>query len=120
MSEQASAARVWSRENLRYHLMFAPAICFCLAAGWFELTRALHGHEIAWVYTFEWPLFGVLFAWMWWRVVTDRDTRRPSPRSAHAANRDIADDDPGLQAWRAYLAELGHDEETTDRAPGAG
>ena len=31
----------------------------CLAAGWFELTRALGGREVAWVYAFEWPMYAV-------------------------------------------------------------
>jgi len=107
------------RRALRYHLLFLPAVAFCLAAGWFELSRARGGHTIAWVYVFEWPLFGVLLGWMWWRVVTERDNRRPSPPRP-SEHRDIADDDPGLQAWRAYLDELGHDENCTDRAPGSG
>ncbi|MFZ2014388.1 MAG: hypothetical protein WAV00_11240 [Nocardioides sp.] len=109
--------KVWSRPALRYHLAFFPAIAFCFAAGWFELTRAREGHTIAWVYVFEWPVFGVLFAWMWWHIVTGRDTRRPSPPSP-ASDRDIPEDDPGLQAWRAYLAE--HEGDNTERAPGSG
>lgn len=104
---------------VRYHLMFAPAVCVCLAAGWFELTRAEGGREIAWVYAVEWPLFAVVLVFMWWHTVTDRGTRRPSPPLAEG-DRDIADDDPGLRAWRAYLVELGHDDAKTDRAPGSG
>jgi hypothetical protein len=112
-------AAVWTREALRYHLAFGPAICFCFAAGWFELTRAQSGHFIAWVYVGEWPLFGIVLCFMWWRVVTEGDNRRPSPPRPRS-NRDIPDDDPGLQAWRAYLDELGHDDTSTDRAPGSG
>lgn len=111
--------RVWTRSNLRYHAVFLPAVCFCFAAGWFEFTRARGGREIAWVYVVEWPLYGVLLAYMWWRVVTDRDVGRPSPPRG-PSDGDISDDDPGLQAWRAYLAELGHDGASTDRAPGSG
>jgi hypothetical protein len=114
-----TGTRVWTRENRRYHLAFPPAIFFCFAAGWFELSRARHGHTIAWVYAVEWPLFGVLFGWMWWRIVTEREVRRPSPPRADG-DRDIGTDDPGLQAWRAYLVELAHDEANTDRAPGSG
>lgn len=110
--------RVWTRQNLRYHAAFWPAIAFCLAAGWFELTRALHGHTLAWVYTFEWPLFAVLFAWMWWQVVTGWEVRRPSPRRTGTG--DIPADDPGLLAWQDYLDGVGHDDASTDRAPGSG
>jgi hypothetical protein len=109
---------LWSRAAMRYHLVFLPAICFCIAAGWFELTRAENGRTIAWVYAVEWPMFGVLFGWMWWHIVTGRETRRPSPPQPRS-DRDIPDDDPGLQAWKAYLDALGHDA-STDRAPGSG
>lgn len=102
-----------------YHLFFASAIVVCLGAGWFELGRAREGHQIAWVYTFEWPVFAVLFGFMWWHVVNDRPTQRPAPPD-RAGQEAIPDDDPGLQAWRAYLVELGHDDASTDRAPGSG
>lgn len=111
--------RMRAKASLRYHLMFIPAICFCLAAGWFELTRARSGREVAWVYVVEWPLFGVVFGYMWWHAVTEQDTRRPSPpRADH--QRDIPEDDPGLRAWRAYLSELEQEDEGTDSAPGSG
>lgn len=111
--------RIWSQAMLRYHVLFVPPVCFCLLAGWFELTRALGGREVAWVYVVEWPLFGVLLGWMWWRVVTDRDVRRPSPPRG-PSDRDIPEDDPGLRAWQDYLDGLAHDDASTDRAPGSG
>lgn len=104
----------------RYHLFFSVAVVVCAAAGWIELGRARAGREIAWVYTFEWPAFAVLFCFMWWHVVTDRPVRRPAPRSSAPGKSAIPPDDPGLKAWQAYLAELGHDDATTDRAPGSG
>lgn len=114
-----TSTRLWSRTAVRYHLLFLPAVCLCLAAGWFELTRARHGHQVAWVYTVEWPLFAAFFGYMWWHVVSERDTRRPSPPRPHA-ERDIPDDDPGLLAWLGYLDALEHDDDGTDRAPGSG
>jgi hypothetical protein len=108
--------------RLLVHLPFLLAVCFCFAAGWFELTRARSGHTIAWVYTFEWPLFGALFAWMSWRVATDRTGRRPGPPGTRPRSRgtDIPEDDPGLRAWRAYLDEGAQTVTDTDRAPGSG
>ena len=53
-------------------------------------------------------------------VVAHRHRARhptPSPPSP-ARDRDIPEDDPGLRAWRAYLAE--HEGDNTDRAPGSG
>lgn len=104
----------------RYHVFFSCAVIVCLAAGWFELGRARSGREIAWVYTFEWPAFAVVFVFMWWRVVADRPTRRPAPPGGGTGRDVIPDDDPGLRAWRNYLAELEHDDDGTDRAPGSG
>jgi hypothetical protein len=104
----------------RYHVFFGIAVVVCLGAGWFELGRARGGREIAWVYTFEWPAFAVLFAFMWWHVVQDRPVRRPAPPGVGGAKHEIPEDDPGLRAWQAYLAELGHDDASTDRAPGSG
>ncbi|HEX3931064.1 MAG TPA: hypothetical protein VHW64_10180 [Nocardioides sp.] len=104
----------------RYHLFFTLAIAVCLAAGWFELGRARGGRSIAWVYTFEWPAYAAVFVFMWWHVVRDRPVRRPAPPGRSRGKHDIPEDDPGLRAWRAYLAELGHDDATTDRAPGSG
>jgi hypothetical protein len=107
-------------KSWRYHAFFPSAIAVCLWAGWFELGRARSGHEIAWVYTFEWPAFAVVFAFMWWHVATDRAARRPAPPRLTGEKDAIPDDDPGLVAWQRYLAELGHDETNTDRAPGSG
>ena len=102
MSAAPSSSGWWSRPALRCAVFFTPAILLCCAAGWFELGRARDGREIAWVYAAEWPMFAVVFGVMWWRTVAGRGTRRPSPPSSGDG---IREDDPGLQAWRAYLDE---------------
>jgi hypothetical protein len=106
-----------SPKAVAVNLALALAFCFCWAAGWFELTRARSGHTIAWVYTFEWPFFAVALAYMWLRSARDH---RAGPPARRPRPDDIPEDDPGLRAWRDYLAELGHDDTTTDRAPGSG
>lgn len=108
----------WSREARRLHLTLLVALPGCLAAGWFELTRAMAGREIAWAYAFEWPLFGVLGTYVWWRLVHDV---APAPRQATTAqpalgqSSDAAklagqsverDADPDLDAWQRYLENL--------------
>ncbi|MGA8248560.1 MAG: hypothetical protein WB797_16760 [Nocardioides sp.] len=109
-----------TRPGWRYHVFFPSAIVVCLGAGWFELGRARGGREIAWVYTFEWPAFAALFAFMWWHLMTERPVRRPAPPRPGGEPGAIPDDDPGLLAWQRYLEELGHEETSTDRAPGSG
>ena len=99
-------ARRWlSRKALRLHAALLIVVPGCLAAGWFELTRALAGNELSWVYVFEWPLFAAFAGWMWWRLLREEEVSRPRP----AGTADVAANepaDPQLEAWREYLARL--------------
>ena len=84
---------------LRKYAPLLLGVPLCLAAGWFELTRALGGREVAWVYAFEWPAYAVAGAAMWWRIwhrdpVATNDSPVP------------LDDDPELVAWQNYLSDL--------------
>ncbi len=94
----------WAR-GLRYHVPLVLGVAVCLFCGWFELTRARAGHTIAWVYVFEWPGFAVAGVAMWWRLLHDRQPRRPGPPTP----RPEEPDDPGLVAWREYLEGLEQD-----------
>ena len=101
----------FSRSALRYHVPWLLGVGLCAFAGWFELTRAQDGHAIAWVYTVEWPLFGVVGTLMWWRIITNRDldesSGRPSPPMEPAPD---APPDPGLVAWQEYLDTVQRDD----------
>ncbi len=91
--------------RVRLYLPLLVGVPGCLAAGWFELGRALAGRTVAWVYAVEWPLFAVMGVYIWWRMrdAADPSTQRPrSPARAPAAQAA----DPALAAWQAYLAEL--------------
>jgi hypothetical protein len=110
----------WSRTARKLHLTLAIALPGCLAAGWFELTRALNGREIAWVYAFEWPLYGVLGIYMWWRLLHTEPGRESfvdedlTPTAAeHVVEEDatslndlVLAVDPELAAWQAYVRKL--------------
>lgn len=116
----------WSREAIRLHLTLIVALPGCLAAGWFELTRAMAGHEVAWAYAFEWPLFGVLGTYVWWELVHAKAPREPSVPGPHsrpehvAETTDVADPestvDPGLEAWQRYLSQL-HEKDPPGKPP---
>ena len=86
----------------RLHLPFVVGVPSCLFAGWFELTRALAGRQVAWVYAFEWPLFAILGTYIWWRLLHDSPPGRVVPHDPPAATQP----DPGLVAWQEYLAKL--------------
>lgn len=55
-------------------------IPFCLWAGWFEFGRAQSGNWRAWVYTFEWPFFGVLAFYLWRKLIKGGSIKIKIPR----------------------------------------
>ena len=62
-------------------IVVAPA---CVAAGWWQATRALAGNELSWVYSVEWPIFALLAIAGWWHLVHEdpdayRARRAPTP-----------------------------------------
>lgn len=117
--EQRPAPRL-SGSNIRLHGGVLVGICVCLAAGWFELTRARGGREVAWVYVVEWPMFAVFGVYIWWRLWHEQRSAAGPPDWSRAADeagvthtvpsdREEADptrDDPQLAAWQRYLRNL--------------
>jgi hypothetical protein len=94
----------FSGPSLRLHAALASGVALSSGATWLEWTRAREGHAIAWVYTFEWPLFAVLGIYLWWRLLHPEEKRVPG--SAGAAETGDVEPDPELLAWQAYLAGL--------------
>jgi hypothetical protein len=104
---------------LRLHSVLLIVVPGCVAAGWFELTRARDGNELSWVYVFEWPFFAGFAIYLWWRLLHEGDSGRPrdtaaSEHSARAGATGAWDierpgepaADPQLAAWNEYLARL--------------
>jgi hypothetical protein len=91
--------------NARMLLPLLIGVPGCLAAGWFELTRALDGRMVAWVYAFEWPLYAVLGVFMWWRI-----WHRPRAEGVRVPEQPAQAgppvEDRELVAWQRYLAQL--------------
>lgn len=104
-------SRWLSGTALWLHASLVVVCCGCLAAGGFELSRALAGNELSWVYVFEWPFFAAFSGRIWWRLLHEDDAPRPARRSAPPATVSAplavgADDDEELRAWREYQARL--------------
>lgn len=91
----------WS-SLVRLHIPLLLGVSGCLLAGRFELSRALAGRQVAWVYAFEWPFYAILGTAIWWRLLHDRPPSSLAPGSPPAE--DLPD--PGLVAWQQYLANL--------------
>ncbi len=69
-------ARLSRREAWRLHTYLALGLALCVAAFWFELSRALGGNALSWAYVFEWPLLGAFAIYMWWQLLhPGRDNR---------------------------------------------
>jgi len=54
---------------MKTHLTLVVGLALCVAAFWFELSRAEAGNELSWAYVFEWPLLAVFAVYMWWKLL---------------------------------------------------
>ncbi len=61
--------RWFSRRAIQLHIEFFLLAAGCLVAGWWQVTRALTGNSLSWVYSAEWPGFAVLAVLAWWHLV---------------------------------------------------
>ncbi len=100
---------------LRLHATLIVVASGCLAAGGFELSRALSGNELSWVYVFEWPFFAGFSVVIWWRSLHEDDPAEPASaqrppqapgvRLAPALDGHAVEDEE-LRAWQDYVARL--------------
>lgn len=91
---------------LRLHGAAVLGVAACVVATRIEGSRALAGHDIAWVYSFEWPVFAVMGVYLWWKLLlaTVPGADPPAPASRQTASTAVVD--PELEAWQAYLSRL--------------
>lgn len=117
--------RWFSRRALGLHLALAVWFPGCLVAGWWQATVAMSGNTLSYLYAVEWPAFAVFGAVVWWNLIHDdpesigsRALRRARRQAAAGPGPDlpvvesddlkarIAEDDPEMAAYNAYLASL--------------
>jgi integral membrane protein len=79
--------RWFSRRALLLHVEVAIVAPGCVAAGWWQATRALAGNQLSWVYSIEWPIFALLALAGWWHLVHEdpKAYRARRASSAYAA-----------------------------------
>jgi DNA-binding transcriptional regulator of glucitol operon len=70
-----AAARPRSPWRTRRALLSTLAVVVwfpgCLVAGWWQVTVALSGNQLAYLYSVEWPVFAVFGVVFWWHLVHD-------------------------------------------------
>jgi hypothetical protein len=100
----------------------------CLVAGWWQVTRALGGNALSYLYSVEWPIFAIVGVVAWWILVhTDPETvgapaqrralrqRAASASAADAPLRRREDEDAALAAYNDRLAALADQPKTWRR-----
>jgi len=98
------------------HLALVVWVPGCAVAAWWQVTVALSGDRLGWLYSVEWPVFAVFGAVVWWNMVHDD----PATVGAAALRKTTVDDalneslqtrlddpeDEELAEYNAYLASL--------------
>jgi hypothetical protein len=95
----------------------------CLIAGWWQVTVALSGNDLAYLYSVEWPVFAVFGVVAWWHFLHDdretvgiRGLRRARERAVTDGSIEAAafgplprrreEEDAELAAYNDYLERL--------------
>lgn len=58
-----------SRRGFTLHAEFGILVAGCVAAAWWQTTRALEGNFLSWFYTFEWPILACVALAGWWHLL---------------------------------------------------
>jgi hypothetical protein len=99
------------------HVALVVFIPGCVALTWWQVSRALGGNTLSWVYTFEWPIFGAYASYMWWKLVHDE----PVPTGAlHDEPVPLHDEPAPQEPLRDGPSPGGPPAELADATPAAG
>ncbi len=102
-----------SRRAITLHVSVLLWVPGCLLAGWWQVTRAMGGNSLSYLYSVEWPVFAIVGVYAWWSLVhTDPDTvgARAQRRLLAARAPALVADPPPSAAGAAPTAK-------TDRRP---
>jgi DNA-binding transcriptional regulator of glucitol operon len=102
------------------HVAIAVWVPLCALACYWQVTVALAGERLGWLYSIEWPVFGLFGIVVWWNLIHDdpETVGKRALRSGHAAPRRndgrargvtsrAEDESPDLKSYNDYLAALG-------------
>lgn len=117
------AIQWFSRRALRIHVLSFLWIGLCTLAAWWQISRAVGGNALSWVYAIEWPVFAAGGVYTWWHLLhtkpvtpEEREQRRALEddrrAQAQAAKRRPDEEDDALKAYNDHLATLAQDDQT--------
>lgn len=126
----------FSSRALRLHVTLVVVVGACFLLGWWQLSRAVGGNSLSWVYTFEWPFFALYGVYMWWKLIHEplSETRAAELEASKAREAEVGeqsvrdrvealafdpydDSDPELAAYNRYLANLHEKDAAARRGP---
>lgn len=115
--KRAEHARWLSKRALVAHLALVVWVPGCAAAAWWQVTVALSGDRLGYLYSVEWPVFAIFGAVAWWNFIHDdpdavgaaalRRTRVEEVAVQSMTTRADDEQDGELAEYNAYLAALG-------------
>lgn len=103
------------------HFLLVTVVPGCFIAGWWQVNVALSGNLLSYLYSVEWPLFGILGVIAWWQLVHDERVEVEHEKPARARRSFLHRDDelpspvlvwdsaletPELAAYNQYLRAL--------------
>jgi len=87
--------RWFSGRALLLHLVLLIVVGGCVAATWWQASRALGGNGLSWFYTFEWPVFAGIAIAGWWNLIHED----PETRTARLREREKVDQAERQAEW---------------------
>ena len=100
------------------HIVLLGWLALCALAAWWQLGRAVQGNSLSFMYSIEWPVFGVLGVLGWYAMLNmekvtaseesaRRDYEAAMREQARAARaQSVESEDPQLAAYNDHLADL--------------
>src|ERR1700684_758864 len=103
-------SKFFSRRAIGLHVALVLWIALCASASYWQVGRALEGNSLSYLYSFEWPVFGVGGVLGWWamlnleKVTEEQEVERREYEDnmraqAQAARIVSGDEDPQLAAY---------------------
>ncbi|MHB2027918.1 MAG: hypothetical protein ACYCPT_03775 [Acidimicrobiales bacterium] len=111
-------SKYFSPRAIGLHLALIAWVALCGSAAYWQVGRAIQGNTLSYMYSFEWPVFGVLGVFGWYallnmeKVTEEQEIARGEYEASMRAQARVAreatmmDEDPALSAYNDHLAQL--------------